>query len=98
MKKLTICNYIAAGILWTLGLLEMVFNLLALWEPWQFVGYLYFLWFIPSICLSIYSWIVSKGKKNPEIGTKWLVRNRVVLIISVVVSILALFVFSTWFW
>ncbi|MBQ8382577.1 MAG: hypothetical protein IJX47_05150 [Clostridia bacterium] len=98
MKKLLICNYIVAGIHWILGILVAVFNVLALWEPWSFAGYMYYLWMFPSIAISIAALVAFQGKKEQAIGKKYWTQGLIVLGITGAMTILTLCVFSIWFW
>ena len=45
-KKITIVSYILSGILWLLGMLTLLFNVLGLWAAWHLAG-LGFIFYIP---------------------------------------------------
>ena len=98
MKKLTTTNYIASAILWCLGLLVLLFNLLGLWDAWVLVGLIFH--FVVLVPLVIAIVALSKSVKLTDAAQKkaCTLHNGIVLAISAVMSALTLFVFSTWFW
>ena len=38
-KIFTIINYILSSILWILGFLTLLFNIIGLWAPWNIAGF-----------------------------------------------------------
>ena len=45
-KTFTVINYILSGILWLLGILTLLFNILGLCAPWHLAGF-GFVFYIP---------------------------------------------------
>jgi len=94
MKVFTITNYILSSILWLLGILTLLFNVLGLWAPWHLAGF-GFIFYIPvpaiSQILAIVFSCVEKHKKT-------IIMNFVSLIVSISFVLLTVFVSSTWFW
>ena len=98
MKKaaiaLTIISCILSGMLWLLGILTLLFNILGLWGPWHLAGF-GFIFFIPvPIVPAILSIIFSCIQKD----RKLMILNSVSAAASVVFIFLTVFVSSTWFW
>ena len=93
-KVCTVVNYILSSILWLLGILTLLFNLLGLWAPWHLVGF-GFIFYAPvpliPLILSIVFSCVSK-----EI--KLIVMNGVSLLISIGCILFTVFVSTGWFW
>ena len=93
-KVYTVINYILSAILWLLGILTLLFNLLGLWTAWHLVGFL-FIFYIPiPAMLQILAIVFSCSEK----GKKRLLWNLVSSIISIISVLLTVFVSSTWFW
>ena len=91
-KIFTLINLIVSGILWTLGILMLLFNLLGLWVPWNLSGY-FLLLFIPmSLISNILSIVFSYRNKL------FLFSNIVFMFISVIITVFSILVSATWFW
>ena len=93
-KKITIVSYILSGILWLLGILTLLFNVLGLWAAWHLAGF-GFIFYIPvpiiPAILSIVFSCISKEKK-------FIVMNCISIAVSIGFIFLTIFVSSTWFW
>ena len=93
-KIITIVSYILSGILWLLGILTLLFNVLGLWAAWHLAGF-GFIFYIPvpiiPAILSIVFSCISKEKK-------FIVMNCISLSVSIGLIPLTIFVSSTWFW
>ena len=93
-KGFTIINYILSSILWLLGVLTLLFNIVGLWAPWHLAGF-GFVFYIPvptiSQVLAIVFSCVEKHKKT-------MIMNFVSLAVSISLVVFTVFVSSTWFW
>jgi len=93
-KTMTIISYIFSGILWLLGILTLVFNVLGLWAPWHLVGFVFVFYLpipaIPQILAIVFS-CVEKNKKT-------IIMNFASLALSIVFALFTVLVSSTWFW
>ena len=92
-KVFTIVNYGLSAVLWLLGMLTLLFNVLGLWVPWHLAGF-GFLFYIPVPAFShflAFHFCLSAEKK-------YLSMNLISLGISVVFVLLTIFVFGRWFW
>ncbi|MBE6605681.1 MAG: hypothetical protein E7635_01405 [Ruminococcaceae bacterium] len=92
-KIFTVINYILSSILWILGILTLLFNILGLWSPWQLAGFGFILYLPVQIASMILSVIFSHIENN----SKMIVLNFVSFAISAGFIILTIFVSSTWF-
>ena len=99
VKILKRVNLITALVMWLLALLFGLFNLLGLWKAWHLAGFAWLACVWPSLVLSVVTLIASFVKEDWEYTKKEnVLRSVIVLAISVGISLLAVFVFSTWFW
>ena len=93
-KGFTVINYILSSILWLLGVLTILFNIVGLWAPWHLAGF-GFIFYVPvptiSQVLAIVFFCVEKHKKT-------MIMNFVSLAVSISFVVLTVFVSSTWFW
>ena len=93
-SKITIIHLIFSCILWLLGILTLLFNILGLWAPWHLAGF-GFVFFIPlPIVFSIASLIVTYSNSN-EKAIKF---NWIILAISIIFIIITIKISATWFW
>ena len=93
-KRFTVINYILSSILWLLGVLTLLFNIVGLWAPWHLAGFGFVLYIpIPTISqvLAIVFSCVEKHKKT-------MAMNLLSLVVSISFVVLTVFVSSTWFW
>ena len=99
MKILKWVNLITALVMWLLALLFGLFNLLGLWKAWHLAGFAWLACALPSLVLSVITFIASFAKEDWEYSKKEnVLRSGIVLAISIGVSILFVFVFSAGFW
>ena len=93
-KGFTVINYILSSILWLLGVLTLLFNIVGLWAPWHLAGF-GFIFYVPvptiSQVLAIVFFCVEKHKKT-------MIMNFVSLAVSISLVVFTVFVSSTWFW
>ncbi len=93
-KTMTAINCSAAAVLWFLGLLTLLFNILGLWAPWHLAGF-GFLFFTPvSVVLTVIAIVFSCTSKE----TKLVVINSVFTVISIGSILFTFLVSYTWFW
>ena len=93
-KAMTAISCGAAVVLWFLGLLMLLFNILGLWAPWHLAGFS-FLFFTPvSVVLTVLAMVFSGTSKE----TKLVVINSVFTVISIGCVLFTFFVSGTWFW
>ena len=94
VKVFTIINYVLSGILWLLGVLTLLFNILGLWVPWHLAGF-GFIFYIPVPAVSQFlSVIFSCSVKE----NKYLIMNLISFAISIGFVLLTVFVSAGWFW
>lgn len=92
-KTITVINYVLSGILWLLGLLTLLFNVLGLWVPWHLAGFGFMFYIhIPAISQVLALFACYGAEK------KFLRLNLFSLGISVGFVLLTLFVSTSWFW
>ena len=97
LRYVTRIHYVTAGILWLLGILVLAFNLIGLETAWNMAMLLTYLYIPVPICASAASLVLS-GQLDEEDDRKfWLWRHGVILAVSVIVTILTVYVFSIWF-
>ncbi len=93
-KVFTVINYVTSGILWCLGVLTLLFNLLGAWEPWHLAGF-GFIFFLPVVCVPL---LVSLVLSCVEGERRYIILNLVALAISAGFVALTFFVSMYWFW
>ena len=92
-KATTTVSYILSGILWLLGILTLLFNVLGLWAAWHLAGF-GFIFYIPvPIIPAILSIVFSCISKE----TKLIVMNCISVAVSIGFILLTIFLSSTWF-
>jgi len=96
LKYITTIHLVTAGILWLLGILVMVFNLLDLWIPWNMAILASYLYMPVPIAASAAAMVLSARQDEEEERKYWLRRNGIVLAVSAVVTVLTVYVFSIW--
>lgn len=97
IEKLTILNYIASSVLWLLAALVLLFNLLGLWDIWHWVGFIYYAYMVFPLGLSLAAYQKSKIIEDADQRKKYIRLNRTAWVTSIVVTVLNLLIFSTWF-
>ena len=85
-------------ILWILGFLVFLFNLLGLWAAWHLAAFGYLYYMFPVHAVSLGAIMRSAAYTDPEVSKRFLVRNGLLAMASVVMTILVFFVFQRWFW
>ena len=93
-KSFIVFRFIMSSILWLLGILTLLFNVLGLWAPWHLAGFGFVLYTpIPSVTqiIAIVFSCIEKNKKR-------IVINIVSLAISIAFVLLTFLVSSNWFW
>ena len=94
LNRCTVVNYVMSGVLWLLGILTLLFNILGLWAPWHLAGFA-FVFYIPIIViLQIIAIIFSCVAKNKKI----IIMNFASLVISIAFALFTFFVSAKWFW
>lgn len=96
IEKINRINLYAAIALWILGILVFLFNILGLWVPWHLAGFAFFFTFFIPLGISVYTLVKSSKEKDTATRKCYYFRNGIILTVSVVISILTLFVFSYW--
>ena len=90
----TVINYVLSSVLWLLGILTLLFNIVGLWAPWHLAGFGFVFYIpvpiIPQIIAIVFS-CVEKDKKT-------IIMNFVSLAVSIAFVLFTIFVSSTWFW
>ncbi len=93
-KVCTVINLVLSGILWLLGLLTLLFNLLGLWAPWHLAGFAFVFYIpvpiLPAILSLVACWLAEKWKL--------LIFNAASVAVSVGFCLLTIFVSAGWFW
>ena len=93
-KVFTVINFVILGILWLLGVLTLLFNILGLWSPWHLAGYT-FVFYIPFAAISqILSFVFSWEAKEKKLITI----NSITFFVSIGFILFTVFVSATWFW
>jgi len=85
-------------ILWILGFLVFLFNLLGLWAAWHLAGFGYIAYMLVAHAVSLGAIMRSAAYTDEEVSKQFLVRNGLLAMASVVMTILVFFVFQRWFW
>ena len=102
MKKAVVIttwiNYILSILLWILGILVLLFNILGMWTEWHLAGFGYYFFFIHPMIASGLAILFATMNKEAAVRKKYILHNSIVLGISAVMTVLSLFVFSKWFW
>ncbi len=92
-KVITVINYIVSSILWLLGVLTLLFNILGLWEAWHLAGFGFILFLPYPIIAELISIVLSLAENERKLG----ILNIVSLGISIAFALFTVFVSSTWF-
>ena len=93
-KVYTVINYIFSSILWLLGVLTLLFNILGLWAHWNLAGF-GFVFYIPFPAITqILAIVFSCIEKNK----KMMIMNFISLAISIAFVLLTFLASSKWFW
>jgi len=96
MKKatlFTIVNYVLSAVLWLLGILTLLFNLLGLWMPWLYAGWAFVLYIpVPAVSQFLGVYFCSTEEK------KLLTMNLISFGVSASFVLLTVFISSKWFW
>ena len=92
-KLFTIINYVFSSILWLLGILTLLFNILGLWSPWHLAGFGFIFYIpIPAITQLIAFCFCNTTEK------KFLSMNLVAFAVSAGFVLLTVLVSAKWFW
>jgi len=92
-KVFTVTNYVLSAILWLLGILTLLFNILGLWIPWHLAGF-GFMFYIPVPTISQFLAIIFCNTSEK----KFLTINFISFAISVSFVLLTVLVSTRWFW
>ena len=90
VKFLLFCNFCISMILWLLGTLTLLFNLLGMWTLWHLAGFAFALWVIVCAFPLILSTICAFGLKSK----KYIIIN----LSNIAVILFTVFVSATWMW
>ena len=90
-KVFTIINYALSSVLWLLGILTLLFNILGLWTPWHLAGF-GFMFYIPVPAISQFLAIFFCD----ALEKKFLNMNLIALAVSVGFVFLTVFVSAGW--
>ncbi len=96
IKKLNTANLILTIISGIASLAFLTMNLLGQWELWHLVGFISYPIVLINALLTLINFQTCRHSAQPE-AQKYVRRSRVLMILAVVLTILELFVFSTWF-
>ena len=91
-KIFTIINYIFSGVLWGLGILTFLLNLLRYWELCQGVGFAFLRYAAVPIIPLIFAFVFSIKEKS----RKMIILNFISLAISIGIVLFTVFVSATW--
>ena len=89
----TIINLILSGILWLLGILTLLFNILGLWTFWQLCGF-GFLFFIPVPAISELLALFYCNREEKKLLTV----NLIAFAVSLGLVLLTVGISTSWFW
>ena len=92
-KTMTILNYTLSSVLWLLGILTLVFNILGLWGAWHLAAYGFYLYHPVAVCLQVLALVFSHNEKNKNL----MVANYVALAISSASILFTFTIAATWF-
>lgn len=92
-KTMTILNYTLSSVLWLLGILTLLFNILGLWEAWHLVGFGFYFYHPAVVCLQVRALVFSHNEKNKNL----MVANYVALAISSASILFTFTIAATWF-
>lgn len=90
----TITSYVLSGLLWALGILTLLYNILGLWEPWHLAG-IGFLFYIP---VPIFAHSLSIVFACEEKKRKGILITVLPAIVSLIIILFTILVSYTWFW
>ena len=91
-------NYVLSALLWILGVLFLMFNILGKWTAWHLAGFGYIYFLIHPLMISCLAIILAAINREPTVRKKYIWRNSIVLSISVAVTIFSICVSAGWFW
>ena len=93
-RIMTMISYVFSSILWLLGILTLLFNILGFWVLWHLAGF-GFVFYIPVLIvpalLSIIFSCISKERKL-------IIMNLISIAVSIGFILLTVFVSAGWFW
>ena len=92
-KLFTIINYVFSSILWLLGILTLIFNILGLWSPWHLAGF-GFMFYIPVPATTQFLALYFCNATEKKFSTI----NLVAFAVSVGFVLLTVLVSAKWFW
>lgn len=92
-KVFTVINFVLSGILWLLGILTLLFNILGLWAPWHLAGFA-FIFYIPIPAISQFLAIFFCNTTEKKLFTM----NLISFGISIAFVLLTVLVSAEWFW
>lgn len=95
---ITVTSYIVSGVLWLLGILTFLFNILGLWAPWHLACFGFVLFIPIPIILNIVAIIFSAVNEEKNIRRKYLIINSISLGISLLFIAFTVIVSAGWFW
>ncbi len=95
---ITVTSYIVSGVLWLLGILTFLFNILGLWAPWHLAGFGFVLFIPIPIILNIVAIIFSAVNEEKNIRRKYLIINSISLGITLFFIAFTVIVSAGWFW
>ena len=97
-KLLTIGNYVISGLLWLLGILTLVFNLIGKWTAWNLAGFGFIGYFPLPLLFGIYV-LISPARPDEAIAKKrYYLHNTIIFCVTVAVTVLTLVFSTSWFW
>ena len=92
MKKAVVIttwiNYILSILLWILGILVLLFNILGWWVAWHLAGFGYVFFFIVPMLASGIAILFAAKDKEAAVRKKYILHNSIVLGISAVMTVL----------
>ena len=93
-RLFTTINYVLSSILWLLGILTLLYNLLGRWQPWHLAGFGFIFCFPCTALFQILALYFSRNLAQK----KYMTMNLISLAVSVGVVLFTLLVSATWFW
>ena len=93
-KVFTIINFILSAVLWLLGIITLLFNILGLWTPWHLAGFA----FIFCIPIAAISQFLSFAFSCIASDNKLVTINSITVFISLGFILFTIFVSTNWFW
>lgn len=92
-KLIAVINLVLSALLWLLGILTLLFNILGLWTPWHLAGFA-FMFYLPVPAVSQGLSLIFSDPAEKKLKTV----NLICFAVSAGFVLLTVLISTSWFW